>query len=79
MAEMSILVNDKRLDLVEHRGMGGVGISAIGTARRDHADGRLLRQHGADLHGAGMGTQQSARSVGLGLQIEGVVHLARRI
>src|SRR6185436_18256173 len=50
MAEMRALVDDKAFDLVELRRMGRIGIDAIGAARADHADRRLLAEHGAHLH-----------------------------
>ena len=75
----AVLVDDEPLDLMEHRRVGLVGIAAIGAARADHADRRLLRQHGADLHRRRMGAQQFALAVGLAVEEEGVVHLARRM
>ena len=45
VAEMRLLVDDETLDLVEHRRVGLVGIAAVGAARNDHADRRLLAQH----------------------------------
>ena len=43
VAEMRALVDHQALDLVEHRRVGLVGVAAIGAARDDHADRRLLR------------------------------------
>ena len=76
---MGALVDDQALDLVEHRGVGLVGVAPIGAARDDHPDRRLLGQHGAHLHRRGMGAQQQPRAVGLGVEEEGVVHLAGRM
>src|SRR5256714_9115490 len=42
VAEMRGLVDDQTLDLMKLRGVGGVGIDAIGTAGTDDADRRLL-------------------------------------
>ncbi len=75
VAHMGLLVDHQRLDLVEHRRVCLVAVAAIDAARRDDADRRLLRQHGADLHGAGMGAQYQPRAVRLLLEIEGVVLL----
>ncbi len=77
MAEIGDLVDHEAFELVEHGRVGGIGIDAIGAAGRDDADRRLLVQHRAHLHGAGMRAQHMARAVGLFLQIEGVVHLPR--
>jgi hypothetical protein len=60
VAEMRALVDDETLDLVKLRGMGGVGIDAVGAARTDDADRRLLGQHGTHLHRRGVGAQQHA-------------------
>ena len=76
---MRVLVDDQAFDLVEHRRVGQVRIVAEGAARHDDADRRLLRQHGADLHRARMGAQHHARAVGLLVEVEGVVLLARRM
>ncbi len=76
VAEMRVLVDHEPLDLVEHRRVGLVGIAAIGAAGNDHADRRLLRQHGADLHRRSVRAQQQPRAVRLGVEIERVVHLA---
>src|SRR6202048_4615924 len=46
VAEMRALVDDEALDLMKLRRVGGVGIDAVGAARTDDADRRLLGQHG---------------------------------
>ena len=79
MAEVRGLVDHQALDLVEHGRVRGVAVEAIDAARRDDADRRLLRHHGADLHGARVRAQHLdgvvvalfARS----LHVEGVVLL----
>ena len=43
VAEMRALVDHQPLDLMEHRRVGLVGVDAIGAARDDDADRRLLR------------------------------------
>ena len=79
MAEMRALVDHQALDLVEHRGVGLVAVAAIGAAGNDDADRRLLRQHSAHLHRRSVRAQQQPRAVGLGREIERVVHLPRRM
>ena len=74
---MGRLVDDQRLDLVEHRRVRLIAVAAIDAARRDDADRRLLRQHGADLHRAGVGAQHEREPSGLRLEIERIVLLAR--
>ena len=77
MAKMGGLVDDQPLDLMEHRRVGLVGIATIGAARADHANGGLVAQHRAYLHGRGVGAQQLALAVRVRLEEEGVVHFAR--
>src|SRR3546814_3490149 len=60
---------------MERGGGRHVAVAAIGAARRDDADRRLRRLHGADLHRRGVGAQQHAAAVRLLRQVEGVVHL----
>lgn len=84
MAERDALVDHQPLDLMEHRRVRRIRVGAIGAARRDDADRRLLVQHGADLHRRGVGAQHAAHGalVATGLdsrQIEGVVHRAGRM
>ena len=79
MAEMARPVDDEALDLMEHRRMRLVAVAAIGAARTDHADRRLLLQHGADLDRRGVGTQHLALALGVRLEEEGVVHVPRRM
>src|SRR6202040_260657 len=55
VAKMRALVDDEALDLVELRRMGRIRIDAIGAARADDADRRLLVQHGADFDRRGGG------------------------
>ena len=54
VAEMRAFVDDKALDLVEHRRVRLVAVAAIGAAGADDADRRLLRQHRAHLHRRGV-------------------------
>ena len=54
------LVNDKPLDLVEHRRVRCIDlVLAVHAARGKHTDGRLADGlHGADLHGAGLRAEE---------------------
>src|SRR5262252_4418623 len=79
MAEVGALVDDEPLDLVEHGRVGLIAVAAVGAAGDDDADRRLLRQHGPDLHRRGMRAQQQPRAVGLRIEKERVLHLARRM
>ena len=77
MAKMGGLVDDQPLDLMEHRRMRLVGIAAIGAARADHANRRLVIEHRAHLHGRGVGAQQFALAVRVRLEEKRIVHFAR--
>ena len=79
LAHMRALVDDEALDLMEHRRVGLVGIAAEHPARRDQAEGRPARQHGADLHRRGVGAQKLAHAVFIGIEEKRVVHFARRM
>src|SRR5687768_588046 len=76
LAQMRLLIDEKALDLVEHGGVRLVAVAAKGPARRNDANGRLSRQHGAYLDGTRMGAQKHARAVRLRIEIERVVLLA---
>ncbi len=54
-------------------------VGAVDPARRDHAQRRLLRQHGDDLHVRGLGAQQQRAAVAGAGQIERVVVGAGRV
>ena len=79
MAQMNAFIHHQGFDLMEHGRMGGVGIHAIGAARRNDADRRLAVQHGAHLHRRGVGAQNMSAAVRLRRDIERVLHLARRM
>src|SRR4051812_44524134 len=70
VTEMRALVDDKVLDLMELRRMRRIRIDAIGAARADHADRRLLAEHGAHLYRRRMRAQQHARTVLLRIEEE---------
>ena len=71
------LVDDHALDLVEHGRVRGVHlVLAVDAAGGDHADGQVLRLHGVDLHGRGLGAKENAAVVG---EVEGVRPLARGV
>ena len=79
MAERHVAIEHQTLALVEHRRVRRVVVGAIGAADHDHADRRLLRQHGADLHRRGLRAQHRRRPVASRRQIERVVVGARRM
>ncbi len=79
VGEIGALVDDQPLDLMEHRRVGLVAVAAIGAARADDADRRLLAQHGSHLHRRGVGAQQPPFAVGLRVEEERVVHLPGRV
>ncbi len=66
-----MFVNNQSLDLVEHGGMGEVGIAAVHFSRSDNGERRFILEHGTDLHGRSMGTQNH-----FVLNIECVLHVA---
>ena len=88
---MDGLVDHQALHLVEHGGVGGVGVAAIGAAGHHHADRRLLAggdpgwdlfvdlAHHPHLHRAGVGAQHLSLTGLVGGHEEGVVHLPRRM
>ena len=68
IGQIGALVDHQALDLMEHRRMGLIGILAIGAARTNDPDRRLLGQHRPDLHRTGVRPQQPALAVGFGLK-----------
>ena len=72
-------VDHEPFDLMEHRGVGLVGIVPVGAAGHDHADRRLLGAHGAHLNRRSVGAQQLAPPEMVGGEKERVVHLPRRV
>ena len=80
-------VDHQTFDLMEHRRVGGVTVDAVGAAGHDDAQRpavgqsllHVLAQHGARLHRRGVGAQHDGRAVGARGQIEGVLHLSRRM
>ena len=70
----------KPFDLVEHRRVRRVGVDAVGAARRDHLDRRLVHARVAHLHRAGVRAQQQRQAVlVLQVDVERVLHRARRM
>ena len=71
-------VHRESLDLVEHRGVGGVEfVGAEGAADRDDVDRQVALEQRADLHRRGVGAQHLARAVRR--DVEGVLLAARRV
>ena len=87
MAHVGRAVDHQALDLMEHRRVGGVVVDAEGAARHDDAQRpavgqhllHVLVEHGARLHRRGVGAQHHRRAVGARRQVEGVLHLPRRM
>ena len=57
--------------LMEHGGVGQVGVAAVDLAGSHDGQGRLAAQHGTHLHGGGVGAHEHALS-----DVEGVLHVA---
>jgi hypothetical protein len=74
---MNAFIHHQRFNLMEHGGMGGIAVYAIGASGRDDADGRFAVQHGAHLHRRGVGAQHMRRAVGLRRDVKRILHLAR--
>ena len=76
VAERDTAIDHQAFDLVKHRRMRGVMISAIGAAGGDDANGRFLAEHGADLQRRGLGAQHQRPAIGAGAgEVEGVLVL----
>ena len=72
--EVRALVDDEALDLLEHRGMGEIGIAAVDAAARDHPERRRLHRHDPDLHVRRVRPEQEPV-----VEVEGVVHGPGRV
>ena len=79
MPHMRLAVHEQPFELMEHGGVGHVVVAPIGAAGDDDAVRRRRRSHAADLHRRGVGAQQRPRAVLPRREIEGVVHLPRRV
>ena len=79
MSHMGRPVDDQPLDLVEHRRMRCIVVTAERPPGNDDPDRRLLRQHRADLHRRGMRAQHEPGAVGPLRQIKRVVFLPCRM
>src|SRR3989344_3882177 len=60
MTERNVLIHHHPLELMEHRGVGGIGIFAEHFARANHAKWRLVRFCIVDLHSGGVTPEQHA-------------------
>ena len=70
IAHGDVLGHHQTFDLMEHGGVGGIGlVLAEHTAGCQHTQGRLVLLHEADLHGTGLGAQQDGVLI---VEIEGV-------
>ena len=59
----NVFVDGQTFDLMEHRRVGLVVIGAIHTTWANHAHRGACFFHGADLHGAGVGSQNVRRAI----------------
>ena len=70
IGEGDVGVDAEAFDLVKDGGVGGIGcVVSVDLAGDDDADGRGLGDHGADLHGAGVGAHQQSIAAGTGLLV----------
>ncbi len=77
---MDAAIDHQPLNLMKHRRVRRVAVAAIGAARRDDPHWRTVGDHLADLHRRGVRAQQHPVPVLiLAVEIEGVVHRARRM
>src|SRR5690606_29524624 len=74
ISKTDLTIHQQPLNLMEHRGMGQVGVAAIDATRADDTNRRLLAFHGPHLYRRGVGAQQ-----GVGVEIEGIVHRPSRM
>src|ERR1700722_7833632 len=79
ICERRALVDHQALNLVEHWRVRLVGVTPISAPRANDPDRRLLRQHRAHLHRAGVRAQTFPLARFIGRKKERVVHLARRM
>ena len=81
MPQMNALVDDKPLNLMEHRRVRRIAVAAIHTARRDNTNGRFLRRHGADLDRRCVRTQNHFLAIACHFvrEIKCIVHCTRRM
>ena len=70
IAHGDVFIHHQTFDLMEHGGVGGIClVFPEHPAGSQHTEGGLVVLHEADLHGAGLGTQQNAVVIG---EVEGV-------
>ncbi len=83
IGEGDVGVDAEAFDLMEDGRVRGVGgVVAMDLAGDDDADRRSLRDHGADLHGRGVGAHQQAVAGGTGLlacDLKRVLGIARGV
>ena len=76
---MGGLIDNQPLNLVEHRRVRHIRVATIGAARHDDPKRWLGGLHSTDLNWRGVRSQQHPLSTFLFRQIEGVMHLPRRM
>ena len=81
MPQMNALVDDKPLNLMEHRRVRRIAVAAIHTARRDDANGWLLRGHSADLDRRCVRAQNHFLAIPRHMvgEVKSIMHCTRRM
>ena len=74
VAERDALIHNKTFHLMEHRGVGGIGVRAENAAGNQDLDGRLFHIHHTDLAAAGLGAQDNVIC-----NVESILHIAGRM
>ena len=75
IGQRDVLVDRQPLDLMELRGVRGIGVGAIHAAGDHHIQGRRVRLHRAHLHRRGVRSQHQLAA----LKVERVAALARGV
>src|SRR3989344_6273641 len=60
MGEGHVFAKHESLELMEHRRMGGIGITPVAFAGEDCTEGGLMGAHVVDLYGGGVCTKEGA-------------------
>ena len=82
MRHGNVFINYQTFNLMEHRGVGGIIVRAISSARSNNADRRLLAFHRANLHRGSMCADNIAviKIIAIRVRnIESILHLACRV
>ena len=78
--EADVFAEPQSFDLMEHRGVRGVGVNAVGTSRSNHLDRRLVGAGVTDLHRGGVRAQRQQQPLLiLHVDVERILHRAGRM